>query len=505
MALTATPTPLPTPLPTPTRTPAVVTPSPPTRTASVIAYPANSLVHPIAAAFVGETVYLVDAGQVKAVQPRAGAALHALTPPGGSIARYPIQELATLAYSEPLHRLFLLDRSGAVYSYDLANGWALERGPGGSSDYSQEYPVALAADATYVYLLDTNNGRIWRRNDATWQVLVTSAQLEGGIQLVADGDLYVLVGERPQRAPRLLRVRGTAVSPLAVSGAMDEPTHVVAGPEGTLLLLDQGGRRLRVVEKDTGRVRDSLVVGSSDAEIHALAAGERGILVLGHDWLHLIPPSSTALSLPVPPAVASPSGLPCDLATLSRLPRLRMPIAGARLPDIDRSLPGAPRLYRFGIHEGVDLYTETAGVPIVKGTAVLAAASGRVTRADVDYTEATGGEVDRWLRETQEKRMTPAWIEDKLGGRQVWIDHGGGLSTRYLHLSGVAPGLKPGTTVKSGDVIGYVGNSGTPEAAAGYPSDVHLHFEVRIGDGYLGQWLSPIETRRWLGRLFGED
>ena len=75
--------------------------------------------------------------------------------------------------------------------------------------------------------------------------------------------------------------------------------------------------------------------------------------------------------------------------------------------------------------------------------------------------------------------------------------------TRYLHLSGIAPSLKVGDRVNAGDVVGFAGNSGTPEAAAGASSDVHLHFEVRLGDGYLGKWISPIETRRTLERILG--
>ena len=109
--------------------------------------------------------------------------------------------------------------------------------------------------------------------------------------------------------------------------------------------------------------------------------------------------------------------------------------------------------------------------------------------------------MDAWLDEALALRMTPGPIQNKLGGRQVWLDHGNGLGTRYLHLSGIALGVQVGSTVKAGTVIGYAGNSGTPEAAAGTLADVHLHVEVRVGNGFLGQWISPIETRRWLMRL----
>ena len=55
-------------------------------------------------------------------------------------------------------------------------------------------------------------------------------------------------------------------------------------------------------------------------------------------------------------------------------------------------------------------------------------------------------------------------------GQVVIIDHGGDLSTVYAHLGGA--NVREGSTVKTGAVIGKVGNSGTD-------SDYGLHFEVR--------------------------
>ena len=91
-----------------------------------------------------------------------------------------------------------------------------------------------------------------------------------------------------------------------------------------------------------------------------------------------------------------------------------MPIAGAHLPDIDRSLPGAPRPYRFGIHEGIDMYASTVGVNVAKGTQVLAAADGVVnTPADVDYKEASVAQVNAWLDESMAAHMT--WRPSRTG------------------------------------------------------------------------------------------
>lgn len=54
-------------------------------------------------------------------------------------------------------------------------------------------------------------------------------------------------------------------------------------------------------------------------------------------------------------------------------------------------------------------------------------------------------------------------------GRQVRIAHGGGLSTSYSHMSRVV--AEPGSFVRQGQLIGYVGSSGLSTGP-------HLHYEV---------------------------
>ena len=53
------------------------------------------------------------------------------------------------------------------------------------------------------------------------------------------------------------------------------------------------------------------------------------------------------------------------------------------------------------------------------------------------------------------------------------LEHGGGISTLYGHMSRFARGLRDGQRVKQGATIGYVGSSG---AATG----PHLHYEYRV-------------------------
>lgn len=57
-------------------------------------------------------------------------------------------------------------------------------------------------------------------------------------------------------------------------------------------------------------------------------------------------------------------------------------------------------------------------------------------------------------------------------GNSIMIDHGNGYYTLYGHMSRFQKGLKVGTVVSRGQVIGYVGATG---AATG----PHLHFEIR--------------------------
>lgn len=57
-------------------------------------------------------------------------------------------------------------------------------------------------------------------------------------------------------------------------------------------------------------------------------------------------------------------------------------------------------------------------------------------------------------------------------GKMVVIDHGGGVTTRYAHLSRFD--VIPGQDIRRGDVLGHSG-------ATGKVTSPHLHFEVRHG------------------------
>jgi murein DD-endopeptidase MepM/ murein hydrolase activator NlpD len=72
--------------------------------------------------------------------------------------------------------------------------------------------------------------------------------------------------------------------------------------------------------------------------------------------------------------------------------------------------------------------------------------------------------------------------EDAGYGRLVVVDHGFGVTSWYAHLSSFT--VLPGSRVKRGDVIGYVGVSGRTTGP-------HVHYEVRING-------APVNPMRFL-------
>ena len=74
-------------------------------------------------------------------------------------------------------------------------------------------------------------------------------------------------------------------------------------------------------------------------------------------------------------------------------------------------------------------------------------------------------------------------------GNMVEIDHGGGLTTRYAHMSSIE--VDVGDTVVKGEVVGRVGSTGRSTGA-------HLHYETRID----GEATDPMRFMR-VGQKFG--
>jgi murein DD-endopeptidase MepM/ murein hydrolase activator NlpD len=117
---------------------------------------------------------------------------------------------------------------------------------------------------------------------------------------------------------------------------------------------------------------------------------------------------------------------------------LRAPLQFRRISSNFSRSRFHPVLNRYRAHQGTD-YAASSGTP------VMAAGNGTVLRAG-----RSGGY-----------------------GNLVELGHANGITTRYGHLRGFARGIRAGTRVTQGQVIGYVGSTGLATAA-------HLHYEFRV-------------------------
>ncbi len=117
---------------------------------------------------------------------------------------------------------------------------------------------------------------------------------------------------------------------------------------------------------------------------------------------------------------------------------LRTPVEFARISSRFNLKRKHPILNKIRAHRGVDYAAST-------GTPIKATGDGTVTHAG-----RKGGY-----------------------GRTVILKHGGKYSTVYAHLHRYARGVRSGSRVKQGQIIGYVGKSGLATGP-------HLHYEFRV-------------------------
>jgi hypothetical protein len=184
------------------------------------------------------------------------------------------------------------------------------------------------------------------------------------------------------------------------------------------------------------------------------------------------------------------------------LQSLQVPIEGGGPPRRGRWLPGASRSYRSGVHEGFDFFEYGDGQPVLFGTPVLAMGPGVVVRADHGYREMTLEERAELLDEASKHAHTPDWILDRLHGRSVIVASAGAVTVRYSHLAGVREPVQLGVRVEAGDVIGWVGNSGTRAASGGSEWGAHLHCDLHIAGWPFWKYLTRPEARWVLNEAF---
>lgn len=181
---------------------------------------------------------------------------------------------------------------------------------------------------------------------------------------------------------------------------------------------------------------------------------------------------------------------------------LWFPVPGAGLPQTAAYLPNAPRPYRNGVNQGFDFYDGDAGIPIPYGAPVIASAAGTVVRADLTYSELSSGAWQQLLDAVSDAGADDEQL-DRLRGRQVWIRTASGTLLRYAHLSEIEEGIEEGAEVYRGQVVGFVGNSGTDNGVRGNQSGARLHYEVWLSDDeFFGQGLDEISVRSSAASLF---
>lgn len=219
-------------------------------------------------------------------------------------------------------------------------------------------------------------------------------------------------------------------------------------------------------------------------------------------------PSPTATAVSTATAFATPSPVPFVPAsppsTLDPddLAGFLFPLNGACLPDSDRLMPNASRDYRNGVHEGIDWYDLSGCARVAEGTPVLAMFDGVVARAALGYENLTPAVLADLEQRTEACQCSDPDVLDIYRGRQVWIDHGNGVVSLYAHLGAIAEGVFAGAEVTRGQVIAFVGESGTPESITDPGTEMHLHAEVQTDGAFLGEGLPAGQVRALYEALF---
>lgn len=455
-------------------------------------YETNSFIHPRALEVMGEVAYLLDSGRVLRLDLRHPTSPEVILQAGMVIDDVPVIEPFDLSSEGDM--LYVLDRAGDVYRYNTAAGlWRLDRYDRAVRDVSSQYYVGIAAAADTRFLLETSYHFVQaytaQGDSYAW---LTDGAREIDLS-VADGFAYVLTQAAPD-VGQLTKVEAALRRQVEwqLEGVLTRPRHIQA-TSSTLTVLDQAGYRLQTFDPTTGTFQHAW---NFTQPISAFWNDGQQLILAAQDTLYFIgqPEKQAVISGGVPLA----DNLPHDPQILANLEGLVIPVLNTTVAGREFQLPGAPRHYRLGVHEGMDFYKAI-------GTPVLAVADGVVIRADTSYITATEKLFGEMRETVMASGYTPEEVLDFYRGRQIWLQLDNGWVARYAHLSTIAPDIVEGTRVTAGQIMGQVGNSGSPITQQNPEGDVHLHFELWLGEHYLGQFLHPIEVLEWLGIIFSEQ
>ncbi|WP_420642744.1 peptidoglycan DD-metalloendopeptidase family protein [Candidatus Leptofilum sp.] len=457
----------------------------------------GSFWHPIALEMNANTAFLLDGGRVLRLDLIDGIPPQPLLQPGDFVEGLLVQEPIDLALVGGA--LLVLDRTGDLYAYDLAIGvWQLERYEREIGETSSHYFVALGYDTAgsgqrlrletsyrYAqYFFPDGRQRLWSLPEEVLPVDVSGV-----------GNKIYTLWRNPDRTATIALFQETArLTSFTPTITIIQPRQIVA-TKTAVYVLDMAGRRLLSLQPETGAMQAVFQLPGVST-FAANAVGDT-LLLAGRDQLFFWQqPENNRL---VTGGHILPAPQPHDTAVWHTNLTYAWPVTGNHddLTLRDLQMPGAPRHYRLGIHEGIDFYW-------ANGTPVHAAVPGTVIRATLDYERPSERAFNLRRAENLELGYTAPDNLDFYRGMQIWILQEDGFVARYVHLSGIAADIEEGTAVAAGQQIGLIGNTGSPASINSETEDAHLHFELWLDniDIYLGQYLRPIETRELLENLF---
>lgn len=454
-------------------------------------FSADTLIHPLAITELNGTTYVLDSGRILAIEADDGTVRPILSE-GDDVEG--VRVLGLLDLTDDGTNLLALDRAGDIYRFD-DGAWLVERYDRPIRDRSAHYYVALAAEeGTRRNLIETSAPLLLRYGDEDEKRsnLPQDAYPVDVAVVLADDEVkwsYVLVQEKESPFGAIVIFEnGVERDTLTFDEPLNQPRQIAAN-DAQLLVTDLNGQRIRLISRQT---QEELTrFRFADNRPITAIANQSTIVFAGRDALYrLTEPSQRTFET----SDLRIENRAHDTALLTQLVHFNIPIGIPQFIQRDYQLAGAPRHYRLGVHEGFDFYWQ-------RGSQIQAAGSGTVIRADWDYQEPYPELFDLWRGQSYELGYTSEEANDFFRGRQVWIDHGDGIVTRYVHLSSIDPAVQVGRWVEAEQVIARVGNSGSPASLQGENEDAHLHFELWIGDGYLGEWIRPIEARYWLREI----
>jgi len=309
-------------------------------------------------------------------------------------------------------------------------------------------PDALAARERHLEDLLAANRAAQQRLAASQQMVADIARevdlVQSNLMTLAESSAALVkerpAGGRPAAPP-------SAVGPISQADGEDRPADAEArAVRDQVRRLETSLERLRIAYAQA-------VETTSAAAAARILDAERSLTRLGIDPQPAIERQrrTTGRGGPfVPVSATAGSAEPALSGLLDRLDRWSGMVAVMQMMPLGEPLRQSyevssgfgsrndPLNRRTGIHEGIDL-TAAYGAPVyATGEGVI------------DFA----GPWDRY-------------------GLAIEVDHGGGVSTRYAHLSRIL--VREGQAVTRQTVIGLLGNTGRSTGP-------HLHYEVRLAD-----------------------